>query len=143
MGGCLCAGFGCYPLLVYQDCSAHHMGPTFLKNYRELGQVTAGIIIQMLVDGAFFRGHAPRDIACDAVHELNDAIKKAYAAFFKNELESFRTAREQCQKSYNKCAGMAAEADPNLDLAPGPRTEFRHPLFLSALSTLKLVISDL
>jgi len=107
--------------------------------------VTIAISIQMAVDSILLQT-SPRELACAKVEELAVDISAGYNAFFDCKVAGDGGV-EQCvskaKGALAAAAGLATEADPELEVVPGPKCAFKMHLATGVLDVMKLIIADL
>lgn len=138
--GMIIAGFGCYGLLQ----TPLHMGKDpkpFADMYKEIGQTTFAIIIQLFVDASFMMP-SPRDLALGHINSIRKEYVEAFQSFFEGNLTNMQTEAIDMSKSYTAANAMAPECDPKLVVVPGKRTNFKFALYTETLMLLKVIRSD-
>lgn len=103
--------------------------------------VTA-ILVQFFVDLAF-KSKKPRELATDAIGDIGKEVIKAYDCFFVLDFHGMKAARANASAKLDQCLALVLEADPKMDLVPGRRIEFKHDLYVDAVASFKLIVSDL
>jgi len=110
--------------------------------YKELGQVTAAIVIQIFVDMIFLR-QGPNDIAKAKVIEIGEAIQEGFQAFFEKDRVKLKEQVTKVKSALESAQSLAAETDPKLDVIPGASTPFKYDMYVEVLAKLKDLSADL
>uniref|UniRef100_A0A7S1PVM9 Uncharacterized protein n=1 Tax=Alexandrium catenella TaxID=2925 RepID=A0A7S1PVM9_ALECA len=140
--GCLMAGFGCAMLTAPMTEEA--MGD-YTPNYKDIAQVVMAIIMQTAIDGIFdyFQDELPRDSAVKKVGGFQESFHNAFEAFFDGDLSELEQATKEAQGFLEEAKSLAHEADPEMELVPCYRTEFKIQLYKQALRSMEMLCSDL
>eukprot|EP00747_Dinoflagellata_sp_TGD_P170344 gnl/TRDRNA2_/TRDRNA2_201663_c0_seq1.p1 gnl/TRDRNA2_/TRDRNA2_201663_c0~~gnl/TRDRNA2_/TRDRNA2_201663_c0_seq1.p1 ORF type:complete len:397 (-),score=50.52 gnl/TRDRNA2_/TRDRNA2_201663_c0_seq1:53-1096(-) len=136
--GCLIAGFGCYPLMV--KCNANSDG-RFITRYKEIGQVTTGLIVQMFVD-CLFLAPSPPDLAVRALFDVQASFLEGFRAFFDADLIGMESATLTMRATLDAASALTADCDPNVEVIPGWQKSFKINLYRDALTSLRLLHAE-
>jgi hypothetical protein len=141
--GCLIAGFGTPMLMTVCALSGNGHGEvTLAARYTEIGQVSAAIMIQMLVDWLLSRTD-PRHMAIVHLQKIMDNISGGYAAFFAGDLTRMKDHLIIVDAELSSASSLAGECDPLLDVIPGISRPFKFKTHMETLEHLQRIASDL
>lgn len=139
--GCLMAGFGCAMLIAPMTEEAlTDYGP----KYKEIAQVVMAIVMQIIIDAIFdcIQDDFPRDSAVKKVGSLREALLRAFTAFFEGDLSDMQQASNDARGLLDEAKTLQHEADPEVQLVPCYRTDFKIGLYQDALKVMELLVSD-
>jgi len=149
--GILIAGFGCYPLIAFPSEESCHADATagFLNNYEELCEVTACILLQMVVD-VLGEHQSAREKATDHIEHATKHAQECLKTFFDGcekdkdlVAMDLKKIRDSAMDALAKATEKIPDVDPAKLVAPGPETPFNLSLYTRAISLLQLLVSDL
>jgi hypothetical protein len=141
--GCLIAGFGTPMLMTVCAMSGNgHDDVTLAARYTEIGQVTAAILIQTLVDWLLTKTDS-RHMAIQHLQCITDNITEGYAAFFDADLTRMKNHLLIVDSELALASSLAHECDPKLEVIPGISRPFKFATYLETLEHLQRITSDL
>eukprot|EP00929_Paragymnodinium_shiwhaense_P102034 TRINITY_DN6523_c0_g1_i1.p1 TRINITY_DN6523_c0_g1~~TRINITY_DN6523_c0_g1_i1.p1 ORF type:complete len:1042 (-),score=210.27 TRINITY_DN6523_c0_g1_i1:382-3507(-) len=140
---CLTAAFG-VPLLMFSCMEDHDTGGAMIGSYSvkymEIGQVTAAIAIQALVDFIFIP-EAPRTKANRLLGELLGLLRDGFRAMFDEDILTMKECSDKAAKVLGVCAGtgvggLVFETDPSNQTVQGLGVPFKHSAYKHGLDYL-------
>jgi hypothetical protein len=135
--GQLIAAFGC-PVLM----TVCYGSSDFDASYRDIGQITAAILIQMLVDWALIPSD-PKHVAVQLLASTTNDLKAGFTAFFDNDLIGMKDSLHKAATTLSKAQSLKGECDPKLEVVPGASGPFKYEAYLQTLDIVEEITSDL
>jgi len=150
--GCLIAGFGCYGLVGLHVEEAQ--AADYVTRYRELGQVTVAIMIQLTVDciDTSWSKQWPRDVIVrnmrqigmntDANDKEDGLIIQAYKHFFTGDFDGMKKRITEAKGILAGQAVMLSECASKTLVVRGMKTPFPHDLCSKALYYIDKILDE-
>jgi len=135
----LIGGFGVYPLLV--PCAASDQ-VMFASRYREIGEVTVAIVIQLVLESSL-HAQTPPQLAVKKLQQATNSLTAGYRSFFANDLHGMQQAVSEVSQFLSQANDLANGTDPDTQLAPGWSTPFKIGLYRDAIGRLHKIMSDM
>jgi len=135
----LIAGFGVYPLLV--PCAASDQA-VFATRYKEIGEVTVAIVIQLVLESAL-HAQGPNVLAVKKLQKVTAALTEGYKRFSEKDLQGMQNAVSEVGQCLNQALEVADGADPDTQLAAGWSAPFKIGLYRDAIARLHKILSDM
>merc|ERR1712100_7120 len=127
------------------SCVPHHEAGgaavgSYPEHYMEIGQVTAAIMVQTLVDFLF----SPEEARTKAVRlskELLQVLREGFHAMFDEDIVKMKDCSDRGDKLLSILAqkgegGLAFETDPSNRFFVGLNTPFKHAAYIKSLDHL-------
>lgn len=150
--GCLIAGFGCYTL-AGTHVSLRVGSSVFEARYKEIGQVTAAIIFQFVIDAVdnLIFGGFPRDrifelmteFCYDSASDTYGTIVEGFEAFFDGNFEKMRDLADEAKKKLALEKRLLEEAHTKTVLSPGYRKAFRFGFVCKIIDEVERLLNEM
>eukprot|EP00928_Gymnodinium_smaydae_P055323 TRINITY_DN388_c1_g1_i1.p1 TRINITY_DN388_c1_g1~~TRINITY_DN388_c1_g1_i1.p1 ORF type:complete len:1026 (+),score=254.70 TRINITY_DN388_c1_g1_i1:47-3079(+) len=137
--GCLIAGFGT-PMLMH-SCAAS-VDWNFAAKYREIGQVTAAIMIQTLCD-FLLSETAPRDMSVSLMRTMTEGLQDSLTGFFEHDLDAMKAGYKSASAALASAQAISGETDPKLSMVRGFNVPFKYDAYLLILDCYKSMLADM
>jgi len=147
--GCVVAGFGCYSFTTDTWSNA-----SFDAAYCKIGQFTAAICVQILVDAVdtTIRNQYPQDVVVANMKKMTDGVRNVFQRFEEhvalptadpNIIEDIKTQAGALKAIMADQETMVSECQPKTTMIAGPRPAFKLQLYMGALAAMKELLGEI